>query len=111
MSDLLFKTEEGIFSYRAGGVLIRQGKVLLQRDRNAVYATVGGHVAFGETAAQALPAGETLPCYREDGRPREDLEMVWVPVEQLSELEVYPRELPELLRTPEGMVGHLVSRE
>ena len=30
MSDILFKTDDYIFSYRVGGVLIHNGKVLMQ---------------------------------------------------------------------------------
>ena len=45
--DLLFRTEEFIFSYRVGGVLIRDGRILLQRPREDDYAIIGGHVASG----------------------------------------------------------------
>ena len=31
MSDILFKTDDYIFSYRVGGLLIRDGKVLMQK--------------------------------------------------------------------------------
>lgn len=55
MSDILFKTDEYVFSYRVAGICIQGGKVLLQtpsgRDE---YAFLGGHVAFGETNAQTL---------------------------------------------------------
>ena len=55
MSDILFKTEDHIFSYRVGGVLIREGKALLQRAAGEDgYALIGGHVAFGETTAETL---------------------------------------------------------
>ena len=30
MADILFKTDDYIFSYRVGGVLIHNGKVLMQ---------------------------------------------------------------------------------
>ncbi len=53
--DILFKTPENVFSYRVGGVLEHGGKVLFQRiPGEEGYAIPGGHVAFGETAAQAL---------------------------------------------------------
>ena len=56
MSDLLLRSEEGIFSYRVAGICIRDGKVLLQtttgEDRS--FAFPGGHVAFGETNEEAL---------------------------------------------------------
>lgn len=53
--DIIFKTDEYVFSYRVAGLLIHNGKVLLQRpeDDNA-YAIPGGHVAFGETNEETL---------------------------------------------------------
>lgn len=56
MSDILFKTEDWVFSYRVAGICVRDGRVLLQtttgEDRS--FAFPGGHVAFGETNAQTL---------------------------------------------------------
>ena len=43
--DILFKKEDFVFSYRVGGILIRNGKILLQRPKNDDYAIIGGHVA------------------------------------------------------------------
>lgn len=43
--DILFKTEEFIFSYRVGGILIQDDKILLQRPAGDDYAIPGGHVA------------------------------------------------------------------
>ena len=55
MSDILFKTDEYIFSYRVGGLLIRNGKVLMQKPTDDDgYAIIGGHVAFGETTAETI---------------------------------------------------------
>ena len=55
MSDILFKTDEYIFSYRVGGVLIHNGKVLMQNaEGDDGYAFIGGHVAFGETTDETL---------------------------------------------------------
>lgn len=53
--DILFKTEDFIFSYRVAGFLIRDGKILLQKpkDDNG-YSIPGGHVAFGETSSETL---------------------------------------------------------
>ena len=54
--DILFKTDEAVFSYRVAGICVQNGKVLLQtttgEDRS--FAFPGGHVAFGETNAQTL---------------------------------------------------------
>lgn len=56
MADILFKTEEAVFSYRVAGICVREGKVLLQtttgEDRS--FAFPGGHAAFGETNAETL---------------------------------------------------------
>lgn len=56
MADILFKTEDAVFSYRVAGICVRDGKVLLQtttgEDRS--FAFPGGHVAFGETNAETL---------------------------------------------------------
>jgi len=53
--DLLLKTNSGIFSYRIAGVLIRDGKVLIQRELSATtYSFPGGHVNFGEVSEETL---------------------------------------------------------
>lgn len=55
MKDILFKTDEWVFSYRVAGICVRDGKVLLQKPTNDTgYAFPGGHVAFGETHADTL---------------------------------------------------------
>ena len=55
MSDILFKTDDYIFSYRVGGLLIHKGKVLMQKlVGEDGYAFIGGHVAFGETTAETI---------------------------------------------------------
>ncbi|MDO8686538.1 MAG: NUDIX hydrolase [Clostridiales bacterium] len=55
MSDIHFKTERYIFSYRVAGILIHDGSVLLQKPTNDTgYAFPGGHVEFGETNAETL---------------------------------------------------------
>ena len=51
--DWLFRFEEGSCDFRRAGVIIRDGKVLLQRDYGE-YALVGGHVQFGETGEKAV---------------------------------------------------------
>jgi len=53
--DILFHTDKYTFSYRVAGICIQNGKVLLQKPSNdSAFALPGGHVAFGETNAQAL---------------------------------------------------------
>jgi ADP-ribose pyrophosphatase YjhB (NUDIX family) len=53
--DILFTNECGVFSLRIAEVLIREGKLLLQRTMDDPgYAYPGGHVTFGETSEQTL---------------------------------------------------------
>ena len=53
--DILFKTEEWVFSYRVAGICVCNGKVLLQKPVNdAAYAFPGGHVALGESNEETL---------------------------------------------------------
>ena len=55
VKDILFKTDEYVFSYRVAGICIQDGKILLQKPTNdTAYAFPGGHVAFGETHEQTL---------------------------------------------------------
>ena len=55
MSDILFHTEQFVFSYRVAGVLLRGDKILLQKPTNDTgFAIPGGHVEFGETGARTL---------------------------------------------------------
>ena len=55
MSDILFKTEDYVFSYRVAGICIQNGKVLLQKPANDEgYAFPGGHCAIGETNEETL---------------------------------------------------------
>ena len=52
--DIVFKTEDFVFSYRVGGILIRQGKILLQKPKGDDYSIIGGHVSCLETTAETL---------------------------------------------------------
>ena len=53
--DWIFKTDEYICDLRTVGVLIRDGKLLVQRDRDgSEYALPGGHVKIGETTVDGL---------------------------------------------------------
>lgn len=55
MSDILFKTDDYVFSYRVAGICVHNGKVLLQKPTNdTAFAFPGGHVEFGETNEQTL---------------------------------------------------------
>ncbi len=55
MKDIIFKTDKYVFSYRVAGILLNNGKILLQRPQNdTAYAIPGGHVALGETNEETL---------------------------------------------------------
>ena len=55
MADILFKTEDWVFSYRVAGICVRNECVLLQTTaEDDFYAFPGGHVAFGESNADTL---------------------------------------------------------
>ena len=38
--DILFKNDDFVFSYRVGGILTHNGKILLQRPKNDDYAII-----------------------------------------------------------------------
>jgi ADP-ribose pyrophosphatase YjhB (NUDIX family) len=53
--DILYRSEEFVFSYRIAGVLVRDHKILLQKPSNDDgYTIPGGHVRRGETSQEAL---------------------------------------------------------
>lgn len=52
--DILYRDEAFAFSYRVGGILIHDGRVLLQRPRGDDYSIIGGHVARLETSRETL---------------------------------------------------------
>lgn len=52
--DILFRTEDFVFSYRVGGLLIKNNKILLQKPKDDDFAIIGGHVALLETTTETL---------------------------------------------------------
>lgn len=53
--DWLFYAEEYICDLRTVGVLLKDGKILVQRDANGnEYALPGGHIKIGETLEDGL---------------------------------------------------------
>jgi ADP-ribose pyrophosphatase YjhB (NUDIX family) len=55
MMDILFKTDDWVFSYRVAGICVQNGKVLLQKPTNDnAHAFPGGHAEFGETNEETL---------------------------------------------------------
>lgn len=51
--DWLFRFEEGTCNFRCAAVIIRDDKILLQRDQEE-YALAGGQVQMGETGEEAV---------------------------------------------------------
>lgn len=55
MGDILFKSDDFVFSYRVAGILIKNNKILLQKPKNDDgYSIPGGHVSFGEISSETL---------------------------------------------------------
>jgi ADP-ribose pyrophosphatase YjhB (NUDIX family) len=55
MSDIRFRKDGYLFSYRVEGILINDNKILLQKPLNDDgYSLPGGHIQFGETNAETL---------------------------------------------------------
>ena len=52
--DILYKEKDFVFSYRVGGILIHDGRILLQKPLHDDYSIIGGHVAAMETTAETL---------------------------------------------------------
>lgn len=70
-TDWLFKGEDYICNFRSVGVLLKNNKLLVQRDRDGTeYALPGGHVKIGETADESLireykeETGADIKCQR-----------------------------------------------
>ncbi len=53
--DLTLKTKEGYFNHRVAGVIIKNNKILAQKNTKADnYYLPGGRVMFGESSEEAL---------------------------------------------------------
>lgn len=70
-NDWILATDNAICDLRTVGVLVRDNKILVQRDREgSEYALPGGHVKIGETTEDALirefkeETGADIKCVR-----------------------------------------------
>lgn len=55
LSDLTLRVGNGVFNHRVAGVIIKNNKILAQRNNeNNTYYLVGGRVRFGESTQEAL---------------------------------------------------------
>lgn len=53
--DIFFRADDFVFSFRVGGLLVRDNKVLLQKHREKEeFYIIGGHITSLETAKDAL---------------------------------------------------------
>lgn len=53
--DTTFKTEEGVFTYRVGAIILNGTKALMAHDkRHEQYYTIGGRAHFGESSEQTM---------------------------------------------------------
>jgi 8-oxo-dGTP pyrophosphatase MutT (NUDIX family) len=161
MPNILFKTSDYVFSYRVAGILIRNGKVLLQRPVGDIgYAFPGGHAGFGETNEETLVrefreetsadikvnglrwVGEIFflwgnkPCHQiclyydislrdetqipldksffatdELGYKEVGLEFSWMSIAGIGDVEVYPANAKQLLRSYNSGIEHFVYKE
>lgn len=161
MKDILFHLNDHVFSYRVAGILLRNGKILLQKPiGDTGFAIPGGHVELGETNEQTLkrelkeeigvdievgelkwvaeiffPWGDK-PCHQiclfydisltdETQIPLDGvfvgdeqiegknfkMEFYWQSVENLNQIEVYPTNIPELMKRYHEGVQHFVYKE
>ena len=158
--DILFSDKEYIFSHRVGGILIQNGKILLQKPKNDDYAIIGGHVNLFETTGNALrrefkeklhteieidnlmAIGEVFfpwgkkPCHQislyykihlsdENALSKNEiisgfdcldnkkitLDFCWIPIKELKNITVYPKEItPIILKNSTG-TEHFVSNQ
>ena len=58
MNNILFKAEDCIINVRTMGVLVKNGKILIQWDKDGnEYSLPSGHIKLGETTTDRLVRG------------------------------------------------------
>lgn len=158
--DILFENNNYVYSYRVGGIVVHNHKILLQKPLNEDYSIIGGHVEFLETTANALkrefkeelhaeieignlmavgeiffPWGEK-PCHQIalyykvhlsdknaiplDGTfqgydvcsgKKVNLRFCWIPLNELSNITLYPQELTPVILKNSDKTEHFVSNQ
>lgn len=81
MADILFKTDDYVFSYRVGGLLIHNGKVLMQK------------------------------AVDELGNERIELDMCWIPLEDVQSKNIYPPQAKEYIVNIPDEIVYFVYKE
>lgn len=159
--DILFKTEDFVFSYRVAGILIRDNKILLQKPLNGDgYSLIGGHVSIGETTDislirefkeeigvdisidRLLAVGEIFfpwgkrPCHQISlyykvklsdtasipiygvfkgidclENKKFSLDFCWVPLEEIKNIKVYPKEIVPYILENKKEIIHFISKQ
>lgn len=80
--DWIFTAEEYTCDLRVAAVLVKDNKILVQREKDGnEYALPGGHVKIG-----------------------------WMPIEQIQKVTIYPEFLKGEIYHLEGPMKHFVSR-
>lgn len=156
MADILFKTDDYIFDVRTVGVLVKDRKILVQRDKDGnEYALPGGHVKLGETTADGLVReykeetgadirpgrllwteecfwewkgskahnlafyylielcdGSDIPDEGEFVSHKDNCNVVigWMPIDQLSDVVIYPEFLKKKIFELDSPPEHFISR-
>jgi ADP-ribose pyrophosphatase YjhB (NUDIX family) len=115
MSDISYNTNQNGFSYRSAGILVHDGRVLLQMH-DGEYAFPGGSVAFGETTAETL-IREFTEEIGEDIIEVGELKWVWEnfyswnnkPYQQICIYHLLKLKLKEKMRIP--LSGKFIHKE
>lgn len=61
--------------------------------------------------SQAIPLEGIIQGYDVLGNERIDLDFVWVPLEELNQMTVYPQELVPIILEDTGIVQHFISKQ
>lgn len=100
--DWMFTVDNSICDLRTVGVLIKDGKILLQRDRGGnEYALPGGQVKIGETLEDGL-----IREFKEET----NVVIGWMPIEEIQNVTIYPEFLKTEINDLNGAIKHFVTK-